>query len=227
VVAFTNYIQNNILTRKHRGPEVETWLGAAPGTDPATDNDWSLLPFMALSDGAHASAEDYSYFTLRRAETSTDPATSLFGISCTRQLDASKLIDRPAEVTRSTVQKAVVVICDRPQHFGVIKAQLGVVVMAWFAQRYVATGRMDGGMVEYGDENKEQEGSSTKGIADVCIEILLILRYWSGSQKVCRNCSRTRKGNRTITLVSPFASSYMSSSGRLWFFSSVRYFSRK
>lgn len=92
---------------------------------------------MALSDGAHASTEDYSYFTLRRAETSTEPATSLFGISCTRQLDASKLIDRPAEVTRSTVQKAVVVISDSPQHFGAIKAQLGVVTQLWFAQRYV------------------------------------------------------------------------------------------
>ncbi|KAL7773924.1 hypothetical protein CFE70_003892 [Pyrenophora teres f. teres 0-1] len=116
------------------GPEVETWLGAEEGTDPAIDNDWSLLPFMALSDGAHASTEDYSYFTLRRAQTSTDPATSLFGISCTRQLDASKLIDRPAEVTRSTVQKAVVVISDRPQHFGAIKAQLGIVTQLWFAQ---------------------------------------------------------------------------------------------
>ncbi|CAO2653622.1 Nn.00g030330.m01.CDS01 [Neocucurbitaria sp. VM-36] len=118
-----------------RGPEVETWIGAEAGTDPATDNEWSLLPFMALSDGAHASSEDYSYFTLRRSQTDTHPATSLFGISCTRQLDASKLIDRPAEVTRSTVQKAVVVISDSPQHFGAIKAQLGVVVAAWFAQR--------------------------------------------------------------------------------------------
>lgn len=24
------------------------------GTDPATENDWSLLPFMALADGAHS-----------------------------------------------------------------------------------------------------------------------------------------------------------------------------
>jgi hypothetical protein len=100
---------------------------------------------MALSDGAHASTEDYSYFTLRRAETSTEPATSLFGISCTRQLDDSKLIDRPAEVTRSTVQKAVVVISDSPQHFGAIKAQLGVVTQLWFAQRYVGTERQNKG----------------------------------------------------------------------------------
>lgn len=37
-----------------RGPEVESWFGAAHGTDPAVDYGWSLLPFMALSDGAHA-----------------------------------------------------------------------------------------------------------------------------------------------------------------------------
>ncbi|KAF2265941.1 hypothetical protein CC78DRAFT_598087 [Lojkania enalia] len=118
-----------------RGPEVEKWLGVEEGTDPARDNDWSLLPFMALSDGAHASAEDFSYFTLRREATSAAPATSLFGISCTRQLDSNELINRPADVTRSTVQKAVVVISDSPQHFGAIKAQLGVVTAAWFAQK--------------------------------------------------------------------------------------------
>lgn len=37
-----------------RGPEVENWFGAADGVDPAADFGWSLLPFMALSDGAHA-----------------------------------------------------------------------------------------------------------------------------------------------------------------------------
>ena len=37
-----------------RGPEVEKWFGVSEGTDPAADWDWTLLPFMALSDGAHA-----------------------------------------------------------------------------------------------------------------------------------------------------------------------------
>jgi hypothetical protein len=87
----------------------------------------------------HSSTEDYSYFTLRRsastAASNAHPATSLFGVSCTRQLGANELIDRPAEVTRSTVQKAVVVISDCPQYFGAIKAQLGVVTAAWFAQK--------------------------------------------------------------------------------------------
>ncbi|KAH6629477.1 LAlv9 family protein [Boeremia exigua] len=118
-----------------RGPEVEAWIGLEDGEDPAVEHDWPLLPFMALSDGAHASTEDYSYFTLRRSATPSHVATSLFGISCTRQLPASELIDRPADVTRSTVQKAVVVVTDSPQHFGAIKAQLGVVTAAWFAQK--------------------------------------------------------------------------------------------
>ncbi|KXH37774.1 transporter Avl9 [Colletotrichum simmondsii] len=138
-----------------RGPEVEMWFGAAEGTDPAVEYDWGLLPFMALSDGAlpwspaaiyvseldqklttrTRSSEDFSYFTLLRPATATGPATSLFGISCTRQLDASQLLNRPADVTRSTVQKAVVVIADTPQHFGMMRERLSVVTQAWFAQR--------------------------------------------------------------------------------------------
>lgn len=81
------------------------------------------------------SEEDFSYFTLLRPETETKPATSLFGISCTRQLDSSQLINRPADVTRSTVQKAVVVIADSPQFFGMLRERLSIVTQAWFAQR--------------------------------------------------------------------------------------------
>ncbi|KAI5866766.1 transporter Avl9 [Durotheca rogersii] len=119
----------------HRGPEVERWFGVEEGRDPAAEYDWTLLPFMALSDGAHASTEDFSYFTLLRPATDDSPPTSLFGISCTRQLDASQLLVRPSDVTRSTVQKAVVVIADSPQFFGMLRERLSVVTSAWFAQR--------------------------------------------------------------------------------------------
>jgi hypothetical protein len=50
-------------------------------------------------------------------------------------MDASQLLNRPAEVTRSTVQKAVVVIADSPQHFGMLRERLSVVTKAWFVQR--------------------------------------------------------------------------------------------
>ncbi|KAI0459364.1 hypothetical protein F5B21DRAFT_456453 [Xylaria acuta] len=119
----------------HRGPEVERWFGVEEGRDPAAEWDWTLLPFMALSDGAHASTEDFSYFTLLRPATDGVPATSLFGISCTRQMDAAQLLVRPPDVTRSTVQKAVVVIADTPQFFGMLRERLSVVTSAWFMQR--------------------------------------------------------------------------------------------
>ncbi|RYP91824.1 hypothetical protein DL770_002080 [Monosporascus sp. CRB-9-2] len=111
------------------------WFGVEEGRDPAVEWDWALLPFMALTDGAHAATEDFSYFTLLRPATDDAPPTSLFGISCTRQIDASQLLVRPFEVTRSTVQKAVVVIADSPQSFGMLRERLSVVTKAWFAQR--------------------------------------------------------------------------------------------
>lgn len=83
----------------------------------------------------YSSVEDYSYFTLRHEATESQPVTSLFGISCTRQMDAAELIRRPPDVTRSTVQKAVVVICDTPQHFTSLREKLGFVTKAWFAQK--------------------------------------------------------------------------------------------
>ncbi|OAX77884.1 hypothetical protein ACJ72_07812 [Emergomyces africanus] len=90
---------------------------------------------MALSDGAHASTEDFSYFTLQQSATDSEPTTSLFGISCTRQIDSASLINKPPEVTRSTVQKAVVAVIDEPRHFGQLREKLSMVTSAWFAQR--------------------------------------------------------------------------------------------
>ncbi|PNS16860.1 hypothetical protein CAC42_4824 [Sphaceloma murrayae] len=115
-----------------RGPEVERWFGTPEDSDPVEQNDWGLLPFLALSDGAHLSTEDFSYFTLIHK---SSPPTSLFGISCTRQIDASELLNRPADVTRSAVQKAVVVITDRPQSLSAIREKLSMVTRAWFAQK--------------------------------------------------------------------------------------------
>ncbi len=57
-------------------------------------------------------------------------------------MDASQLVNRPAEVTRSTVQKAVVVIADSPQYFGQLREKLSMVTGAWFAQRYDLQARM-------------------------------------------------------------------------------------
>jgi hypothetical protein len=47
---------------------------------------------------------------------------------------SSDLLNRPAEVTRSTIQKAIVVLARKPV-FGPIREKLGVVTRAWFLQR--------------------------------------------------------------------------------------------
>ena len=52
-------------------------------------------------------------------------------------------MNRPADVTRSTVQKAVVVIADGPQSFGHVREKLSMVTGAWFAQRYGRYGRVE------------------------------------------------------------------------------------
>ncbi|KAJ7578173.1 transport protein Avl9-domain-containing protein [Mycena floridula] len=94
-----------------------------------------ILPFLALPDGAHMSAEDYTYFHL---VPSTPNPTTLFGISCNQQIAASALLVKTPDVTRSTVQKAVVVLASKPL-FGPIRDKLGVVTTALFQQRDFTT----------------------------------------------------------------------------------------
>nr|ODN81349.1 hypothetical protein L203_05604 [Cryptococcus depauperatus CBS 7841] len=101
-----------------------------------------VLPFLALPDGSHLankSEEDYSYFhctytpTDQAFPTNIPSNQTLFGISCNRQLASSELLKRPSDVTRSMVQKAVIVIASQPVFVSLY--QLGVVTRAYFAQR--------------------------------------------------------------------------------------------
>ncbi|PVG01634.1 hypothetical protein CPB86DRAFT_773208 [Serendipita vermifera] len=90
-----------------------------------------LLPFLALPDGAHLNQEDYSYFHLVPSKPGSQ---TIFGISCNRQIASSQLLVKSEEVTRSTVQKAVVILASKPV-FGPIRDKLGVVTQALFNQR--------------------------------------------------------------------------------------------
>ena len=116
-----------------RGPEIEFWLDQT-GRDWNVKNDWSLLPFFALSDGSHTTVEEFSYFTLLWKNPASSTATSLFGISCTRQISAHKLKHKSPDVTRSTVQKSVVVLTAEPEHFKQCRESLSAVTSVWFAQ---------------------------------------------------------------------------------------------
>ncbi|KIY71988.1 hypothetical protein CYLTODRAFT_418366 [Cylindrobasidium torrendii FP15055 ss-10] len=90
-----------------------------------------IIPFLALPDGAHLSAEDFSYFHLVPPGLK---ATTVFGISCNQQIAAAALLVKMPDVTRSTVQKAVVVLASKPI-FGPIRDKLGVVTTALFHQK--------------------------------------------------------------------------------------------
>ncbi|KAG5518377.1 hypothetical protein PMAC_003174 [Pneumocystis sp. 'macacae'] len=112
-----------------RGPEIEYCypeLAEIP-------IEWSLLPFMALPDGVHLNEEDFSYFCIKN-NNDNEKLKTIYGISCTRQLLSSELIDKPVDVTRSTIQKSVVVLISKPV-FGHIKEKLRTVTQAYFSQR--------------------------------------------------------------------------------------------
>lgn len=83
------------------------------------------------------SEEELSYFTLKRHADASSPGGAAFGIACTRHLDSSELPNRPAEVTRSSVQKAVVAILDSPYLFARVREKLSAVTKAWFAQKCI------------------------------------------------------------------------------------------
>lgn len=55
--------------------------------------------------------EDYSYFHLL-VPTLAQHRT-IFGISCNRQIPADQLLRKGKEVTRSTVQKAIVILASK------------------------------------------------------------------------------------------------------------------
>ncbi|CCL98519.1 uncharacterized protein FIBRA_00518 [Fibroporia radiculosa] len=110
------------------GPKIEFSRGSIFDDDEIA----KILPFLALPDGAHLSSEDYSYFHLVPS-TSPHPST-IFGISCNRQISTSELLVKDADVTRSTVQKAVVVLASKPV-FGLVRDRLGVITRVLFEQR--------------------------------------------------------------------------------------------
>ncbi|KAI7852856.1 AVL9/DENND6 domain-containing protein [Circinella umbellata] len=96
--------------------------------------EWSFLPFLALPDGAHQKDEDFAYFHLPPVSGWSVAETTLFGISCNRQIAAKDLLTTTPDVTRSIVQKAVVVLARQPI-FGPLRQKIAVITSAWFNQK--------------------------------------------------------------------------------------------
>ncbi|KAK6454239.1 transport protein Avl9-domain-containing protein [Scheffersomyces xylosifermentans] len=135
-----------------RGPEVQWWKSNY-------HSDYSLelfknLPFQALPDGSHLFEETFSNFNLvydfesRSSidclqdlnEYQGDPRhlKTLFGCSCVRQVKTSDLSqeerDRNKDITRSIVQKAIVIIVRKQPIFTKIKEKLSIVTKSYFQQ---------------------------------------------------------------------------------------------
>ena len=90
---------------------------------------WRTLPSLALPDGAHNYDRDTIFFHL------PDPSdgSTVYGVSCYRQIDADKLKARTSDVTRGSVQKSVVVLSRYPL-YGLIAAKCEMITHAYFGE---------------------------------------------------------------------------------------------
>lgn len=89
---------------------------------------WRHLPSLCLPDGAHNHEADTIFFHLPHL---TKPDQTVFGVSCYRQIDAEKLTNKSADITRNTVQKSVCVLSTLPI-YGYIQERLQVTTKVYF-----------------------------------------------------------------------------------------------
>ena len=85
-----------------------------------------LLPQLALPDGSHIADSGYVYFILR------DDKNTFHCTSCYRQINADQLLKKEESVSRTFVQKAVVVLSRLPL-YGEVRAKLQPTTEAFFA----------------------------------------------------------------------------------------------
>ncbi|EMP31548.1 Late secretory pathway protein AVL9 like protein, partial [Chelonia mydas] len=93
--------------------------------------EWKYLPFLALPDGAHNYQEDTVFFHLPPR---CGDRTTIYGVSCYRQIEAKALKVRQADVTRETVQKSVCVLSQLPL-YGLLQAKLQLITHAYFEEK--------------------------------------------------------------------------------------------
>ncbi|XP_053626110.1 late secretory pathway protein AVL9 homolog [Plodia interpunctella] len=109
---------------EHCYPEL---VPGRPTELPAT---WRHLPALALPDGSHNYLSDTIYFNLPGL---TEPDHTVYGISCFRQIPVEQVAQKTEDMTRSSVQKSVCVVCRAPL-FGRLAVKIELVVRAWFLQ---------------------------------------------------------------------------------------------
>jgi len=100
---------------------------------PVIPEEWKCLPFLALPDGAHNYDEDTIYFHLPPRSHFSIQST-VYGVSCYRQIAANLLKRKDSDVTRETVQKSVVALSQLPI-YGILHAKLKMITQAYFEEK--------------------------------------------------------------------------------------------
>ena len=100
---------------------------------PVLPDEWKCLPSLALPDGAHNFDEDTIYFHLPPRSHFSIQST-VYGVSCYRQIAASLLKRKDSDVTRETVQKSVVALSQLPI-YGILHAKLKMITQAYFEEK--------------------------------------------------------------------------------------------
>ena len=95
--------------------------------------EWKCLPFLALPDGAHNYDEDTIYFHLP-PRSHYSQQTTVYGVSCYRQISTHLLKRKDDDVTRETVQKSVIALSQMPI-YGLLHAKLKMITEAYFEEK--------------------------------------------------------------------------------------------
>nr|XP_053644228.1 late secretory pathway protein AVL9 homolog isoform X2 [Cherax quadricarinatus] len=112
-----------------KGMQVEYAYPTLGGSDGCELPDlWRHLPSLCLPDGAHNHEADTIFFHLPHLMKSDQ---TVFGVSCYRQIDAEKVTNKSADITRNTVQKSVCVLSTLPI-YGYIQERLQVTTKVYF-----------------------------------------------------------------------------------------------
>ncbi|KAK4310949.1 hypothetical protein Pmani_017525 [Petrolisthes manimaculis] len=112
-----------------KGMQVEYAYPPLEGSDGCDLPDlWRHVPSLCLPDGAHNHEADTIFFHLPHL---TKPDQTVFGVSCYRQIDAEKVSNKSADITRNTVQKSVCVLSSLPI-YGYIQERLQVTTKVYF-----------------------------------------------------------------------------------------------
>jgi len=121
-----------------RGSEVEfSFPPLGDSKNNTLPSEWRFLPFLALPDGAHNCEQDTALFHLPSLSTSISKHNSqstVFGISCFKQIDTKDLKNKNDDVTRSTVQKSVCILSCLPL-YGYLREKLQVATRVYFDEK--------------------------------------------------------------------------------------------